>query len=81
MPFIDRDETGKIKGIYSPKQYKGQEWIENDSQELIDHLAKQAADREKIQSTESLIQAKIRELAIMALIAEGKLTAEGKLVE
>lgn len=34
MPFIDRDESGKIKGIYACKQREGQEYVEDDSEEV-----------------------------------------------
>jgi hypothetical protein len=47
-----------------------------------DNLASAQERSEKdSMETEALIQAKMREQAITALIAEGKLTAEGKLVE
>ena len=79
MPYIDRDKEGNIRGIYACKQREGQEYLEDDNQELIDHLTKQEVDREELQATESLIQAKIREQAITALVAEGKLDAGGKI--
>jgi len=41
-------------------------------------LAKEEAERSDNQTTESLIQSKMRELAITALKAEGKLDKDGK---
>lgn len=38
MPFIDRDETGKIKGVYTLRQYEGQEWIKEDNPEVTAFL-------------------------------------------
>ena len=79
MPYIDRDKDGKIKGVYVPRQHEGQEYLEEDNQEFLDHLTKQKSDEDERQATESLIQAKMREQAITALVAEGKFTMEGKI--
>ncbi len=39
MPYIDRDETGKITGIYEPKRHDGQEHLADDNQEVLAFLA------------------------------------------
>ncbi len=45
MPYIDRDETGKIKGVYTPRQHEGQEWIADDAPEVGAFME---GDREKL---------------------------------
>ncbi len=35
MPYIDRDETGQVKGLYGPKQFEGQEFLEDGAAEVI----------------------------------------------
>ena len=73
MPFINRNAESKIAGLFSCKQYEGQEYLEEDNQEFLDHLTKQKSDEDERQATEALIQAKMREQAITALVAEGKI--------
>ena len=41
MPYIDRDKEGNIRGIYACKQREGQEYIADDSPDMIAYEAEQ----------------------------------------
>ena len=69
MPYITRDKDKKIIASYSIPQYEGQEYLADDSEEFAGYLNTQDVVAEQ----EALIRAKTRELAIAALVKEGKL--------
>ena len=53
MPFISRNKDGEIFGLYSCEQHKDQEFLPDNSVEVIDIRAK------KINTNEILIQERI----------------------
>ena len=73
--FVDRDESKKIIRAFARPQREDHEWVADDTPEYIAFITP-APEEIAAQETEALIQAKIREMAEAALIAEGKLVAE-----
>lgn len=67
MPFIDRDETEKIKGVYACQQHKGQEWIIEDAKELLEFYSPIPTEE---QLYEAAIKAKEAEILRRQAIAE-----------
>ena len=57
MPYINRDIDGNITGIYTPKQYEGQEYIADDSPDMIAHEAQQ-----KKKADNNIVYAKLVEI-------------------
>jgi hypothetical protein len=41
MPFVNRDEAGKVTGVYVPQQYKDQEFVQNDNPALVEFYKSQ----------------------------------------
>ena len=74
--FIDRNENGKIRGVFNLPQYEGQEQIADDAAELLEFLNPTPTPEQiAAQEREALIQAKMREMAEAELIKAGLLTA------
>jgi len=48
MPYIDRDDAGKIKGVYACRQREGQESVAEDSPEMVNFRADQAKQEEEM---------------------------------
>ena len=70
--YVNRKD-GKIVSTFTCQQYKGQEFIADNAAELIDARAKRDAAESDLLNTETLIRNKMREIAIAALKAEGKM--------
>lgn len=92
MRYYELDKDGKVKGSYAVPQpgkglilledapddeskWDGQKWVPDEDIIKAKLAAKDEAEKEV------LVQAKMRERAIVALKAEGKLTAAGELVK
>ncbi len=67
--YVDRDDDEKIVGVFSRPQYKGQEFLPEESEEITIFNNRPI----EIESTEQKIYAKMRQMAIEALKAEGAL--------
>jgi len=74
MPFVSRKKDGTIYGVYGVCQFKNQEFLLDDSPEVIEFRTEPA------NTDEALIQEKItkmqREAAITKLKEEGKLPTD-----
>jgi hypothetical protein len=62
MPYIDKDESGKITAIYGSQQKDGQEYIQDDDPLLIAHYI----DLQRIVEAES-IKAKLVGIDIQSI--------------
>ncbi len=76
MPYIRRDKNKAIVGIYARKQYPDQEFLPNDSPELITLREAQAEKDHREELIRQKIAARQRADAITELKAEGKLPAD-----
>ena len=75
MPFISRS-NGTIYGLYSCQQHKGQEFLTDDSQEVIDFKIAKDSTGQNEKLIEAEIQKTQRAAAITKLKADGKLPAD-----
>ena len=73
--YIDRDKNKKISGLYARPQHEGQEKLKETSKEVVAFQKKQNEPTAS-QLNEQKIQAKIRQMAIDVLKANGELPAD-----
>ncbi len=74
MPYVDRDEAGKITGLYARPQREGQEWLDGDHPDVV---AFKAPSYRELRRSEYPSLAELHDAKVKQRHADPAIQAEG----